>query len=57
MTHRKTVNTDAGTFRLLYTTTMRFKVLRFSKIALYGLPGILELYSRIKCKIYRVSDV
>jgi len=56
MKHRKTVSTNAGTFRILYTTTKRFKYLSFSKIALYSLPDNLELRPRIKCEMYRVLD-
>ena len=57
MKHRKTVNKDAETFRVLYTTTKRMNVLRFFKIALYSLVDNLELRPRIKCEIYRELDV
>jgi hypothetical protein len=56
MRHRKTVSTDVASFRVLCATTMRFKVLRYSKYALYGLPDTLELCRRIKIKKYSVSD-
>jgi hypothetical protein len=49
---RKTVITDVVNFRVLHVTTTRFKVLGFSKYALYT----LDLCPKIKLENYVVSD-
>jgi hypothetical protein len=56
MRHRKIVGEDAWNFRIVYIATIvRFRVLRFSKYVLYGLPDTLELCPIIKCENYRVT--